>query len=104
MEKQRPHQRPRIPLSKFGGLYVLDDASPTVACAVEATEQIKITASDELLCHIPKMAVVEPALEPFYVRDDVSLDHLRHGHIDFDTVGVTCNIVHETLITTSPTA
>ena len=50
-------------------------------------------AIDELLCHMPKMTAIVPTIQPFYVRDGVSLDHLRHGHIDFDPACCTCNMV-----------
>ena len=50
-------------------------------------------AGDQFLCHIPKMTEIEPAIQPFYVRDGVSLDHLRHGHIDFDPAWSTCNMM-----------
>ena len=41
-------------------------------------------AGDELFCHIPRMTDVELAIQPFCIRGGVSLDHLQHGHIDFD--------------------
>ena len=50
-----PQQHRSIPLSKFCGLCVFEDASSMQACAVEATVEIKIMAGDELLCRIPKM-------------------------------------------------
>ena len=59
MESQRirachSQQNRRILLTKkFGGLYVLENVSSMMACAVEATKVIKIMAGDELLCHIP---------------------------------------------------
>ena len=64
-----------------------------MACAVEATKKVKIMAGDELLCHIPKMTDVEPVIQPFYIRGGVSLDHLQHGHIDFDLACSTCNMM-----------
>ena len=48
-------QHRRIPLSTFGGFHVLEDASSLLACAVEATKEIRIMAGVELLCRIPKM-------------------------------------------------
>ena len=40
-------QRRRVPLSRFG-VYVLEDASSMVACAVEATQEIKVMAGCSL--------------------------------------------------------
>ena len=70
-----PKQHHRIPLSKFDGLHVLEDASSMLACTVEATK-IKIMAGDELLCLISKMTEIEQAIQPFHVRDGVSLETL----------------------------
>ena len=52
-------------------------------------------AGDELLCRIPKMAEVGPAVQPICVRDGVSLDHSRHGHIDVGPACSTCNIMQK---------
>ena len=84
-------QHRRIPLSKFGDLCVLVDASSMIACAVEAGKEIKIMVGDGLLCHIPRMREFETAIQPFCVRDGVNLDHLRRGHVDFDPARWTCN-------------
>ena len=69
-------QHRRTLLSKFGGLHVLEHASSMLACEAEATTEIKIMACDDLVCRIPKMTEMEPANQPFYVRDGVSLDQL----------------------------
>ena len=60
-------------------------------CGSESRE-ITIMGGDELLCHFPK-AEVEPAVVPFYVGDGVGLDHLQHGHIDFDPACSTYNMM-----------
>ena len=99
-----PQKRRHILVSKFGGLYIGEDVSPTLACAVEATQEIKTKAADELLCHIPKMAEVELAVQPCCVRDGVSLDQLRRGHIDFDSATGTCNMMQLKTLTTWATA
>ena len=69
-----PQQHRSIPLSKFCGLYVFEDASSMQACAVETTVEIKIMAGGELLCRIPKMTDG--------IGDGVSL---RKGHYTTET-------------------
>ena len=88
-----PNKRRRIPLSTFGSLHVLGDASPMPASAVEATKESTIMARDELLCHIPMMAEVEPEALTCCARDSVGLEHLPHGHIDFDRACSNCNMM-----------
>ena len=66
-----------------------------LACVVDATKEIKLMAGDEILCNITKMTEIERAIQLFHVRDDVSLDHLRHFHIDFDNARCTCNMMQK---------
>ena len=71
---------------------VLEDASSMLACAVETTKEIKIMSGDEHLCHMPEMTEIE-SVWPLCIRDGVSLDHLRHGHIDVDPACSTCYMI-----------
>ena len=71
------------------------------ACAVEAPVEIKIMAGDQLLSLIPKVTELETAIQPFCVRG-VSLDHVRHGHIDFAPVCSTRNMLQRDTSQQSP--
>ena len=44
-------------------------------------------------CHIPKMTELEPAIQPFRVRGDVRMVHMRQERIDFDPACTTRNMM-----------
>ncbi len=71
-------------LVRSGGLYLPGAAGRSLA-AVEATTEIVITANDEVLLRVPRMQPVDPAIKPLYVKDGVSLNHLRAGHTNLTT-------------------
>ncbi len=76
-------------LVRFGCLYLLG-ATGRAFATVEATSEIVITASDEILLRVPKMQPMSPAV---ILKDGVSLQHLRAGQKPYDPTCTTCQIL-----------